>query len=98
MVFRDSVVRIGSIGRCNRKRGNPTAVEDVPQVFSDDVIRDLASTGKLGSANLARFALGVQAAARIFAKEVRTPDANALFREVKLLESAARRRDFGRVG
>src|SRR5262249_10117219 len=80
------------------KRGNPIAAEDVPKVFSDDVIQDLANIGKLGSsADLRRFALGVHAAARTYAKEIRTPDANDWFREVKLLESAARRRDFDRV-
>lgn len=79
-------------------RRAPIALEAVPQIFSDGVIQDLARIVELGDADLARFASGIRTADRIYAKEVREPNANDLHREVQRLESATCKRDFGRVG
>jgi len=69
--------------------------EEVPVIFDDARVRDLAKTAKLPpSANMAAFAAGVRDAAWIFARDARIPTCNDLHAEIAELLKAAGARDY----
>jgi hypothetical protein len=72
------------------------ASEDIPRVFDDACLRELASELPAG-ADLARFAEGVREAARIYAKDARIPTDNELHAEIAALQRAADRGQHDRV-
>jgi hypothetical protein len=72
--------------------------EDVPRIFDDDKIRNLASIGKAPpDADLAAFARSVREAMHFYIQKAKEPNRNELHSEVQALERAAWKRDFDRV-
>jgi hypothetical protein len=69
--------------------------QDVPKIFSDDRVRQLAAEAKLPSnADLPRFAAAIRDAAAIYIRDVSTSDDNAVHHEIKALYGAAARRRY----
>src|SRR5262249_57411089 len=68
--------------------------DQVPHVFNDARIDQLASIGKPPShtTNMQRFADGIREAARKYATEIRQPDDNEVYAEISRLHRAAERR------
>jgi hypothetical protein len=80
------------------KSRNPIAVANIPQIFDDSRIDELADIGRLPEgADRKRFAEGVREAARIYARDARTPTDNELNAEVAALYGAAKRKRYGQV-
>jgi hypothetical protein len=74
------------------------APDDLPNVFDDTCIRELATLARLPPiANLSVFAAGVREAARTYARDSRLRDNNELHHEIADLYNAARRREYERV-
>jgi hypothetical protein len=73
-------------------------VEQVEQIFDDSFIETLVKIAGLPSgADIKRFAESIREAARIYARDVREPNANELYREIDELHHAAKRREYERV-
>lgn len=73
-----------------KKARRTIAADDVPRVFDDACIRELASISKLPvNANFLSFAEGVRDAAQIYARDARLPSSNDLYHEVEELHRAA---------
>ena len=80
------------------KRRPAIAPDDVPDVFNDACILELAALAQLPpSADLNVFAAGVREAAHAYARASRERDANELHHEIAVLYDAARRRQNGRT-
>jgi hypothetical protein len=80
------------------KRRPPVAPDDVPVVFSDACIGELAALAKLPpGADLNVFAAGVHEAARTYSRDARTRDDNELHHDIAALYNAARRRRYEHV-
>jgi hypothetical protein len=76
-----------------RKSRSIITYEDVSIVFNDACVAKLAETAKLPpGANMDAFAKGIREAARIFVRDARGPNANALHDEIAELQCAADRR------
>jgi hypothetical protein len=79
----------------NPKSQKPISAADIQRIFDDACIDNLAAIGRLpAGANRNRFAQGVREAARIYARDVRTPTDNQLHAEVY---RAAERKRYGEV-
>jgi hypothetical protein len=79
------------------KRRQIGAVYDVPQIFSDDNVRQLVADAKLPfppHADLPRFAAGIRGAAEIYISDLGAGDDNAVHHEINGLYSAAHRRSY----
>jgi hypothetical protein len=77
------------------KSREPIAAGDVPRIFEDACIDALAVIGRLpAGADRKRFAEGVREAARIYARDVRTPTDNELHAEIAALYRAAERKRY----
>jgi hypothetical protein len=77
------------------KSKSAVTADQIPHIFDDACIEDLASIGKLPpQANRPRFAVGVREAARIYTTEIREPNDNEARAEIEKLHRAAKRRDF----
>jgi hypothetical protein len=82
----------------NTKSRDPIACADIPGVFDDARIDALAAIGWLPTdAKRTRFAEGIREAARIYAREARTPTDNELNAEIAALYGAAKRKRYGQV-
>jgi hypothetical protein len=80
------------------KLRNPIAAANIPQTFDDSCIDELADIGRLPEgADRKRFAEGIREAARIYARDARTPTDNELNAEVAALYGAAKRKRYGQV-
>ena len=81
------------------KKTSLIAEMDVPDVFNDKCIRDLAATAKLmlTAAKFDAFKNAVRHAVIIYLRELRVPSHNQLHREVKALELAASYREYEKV-
>jgi len=76
----------------------PIATEEIPRIFDDACIEELAQIGKLpASADMKRFAEGIREAAHIYATDVREPNENEVRAEVEKLYLAAERRLYDQV-
>jgi hypothetical protein len=76
----------------------PIATEEIPRIFDDACIEELAQIGKLpASADMKRFAEAIREAARIYATDVREPNDNEVRAEVEKLYLAAERRLYNQV-
>jgi hypothetical protein len=76
----------------------PIATEEIPRIFDDACIEELAQIGKLpASADMKRFAEGIREAARLYAIDVREPNDNEVRAEVEKLYLAAERRLYDQV-
>jgi hypothetical protein len=72
------------------KSRNPIAAADIPRTFDDSCINELADIGQLpAGADRKRLAEGIREAARIYAKDARTPTDNKLHAEITALYRAA---------
>jgi len=72
--------------------------DQVPHVFNDARIEQLASIGKPPShTNMQRFADGIREAARKYATEIRQPNDNEVYAEILRLHRAAERRYYSEV-
>jgi hypothetical protein len=77
---------------------HPIATEEIPRIFDDACIEELAQIGKLpASADMKRFAEAIREAARIYATDVREPNDNEVRAEVEKLYLAAERRLYNQV-
>jgi hypothetical protein len=82
----------------NTKSREPIAAADIPRVFDDARIDELAAIGRLpAGANRKRFAESIREAARIYAKDARMPTDNELNAEIDALYRAAERKRYGQV-
>jgi hypothetical protein len=80
------------------KRRPSIAPDDMPVVFNDACIPELAALAKLPpSADLNVFAAGVREAARTYSRDARTRDDNELHHEIAALYNAAYRRQYERL-
>jgi len=80
------------------KSRKPVAAADIQRIFDDACIDTLAAIGRLpAGADRERFAEGVRAAARIYARDVRIPTDNELYAEIAALYRAAERKRCGQV-
>jgi hypothetical protein len=78
-----------------KKSKHPIEVTGVPKVFDNGCIRRLAQIGKLPpGADIAQFKEGIQCAARIYARDARIPNDNAVHREIGSLYRATEDRDY----
>ena len=76
----------------------PIATEEIPRIFDEACIEELAQIGKLpASADMKRFAEGIREAAYIYATDVREPNDNEVRAEVEKLYLAAERRLYDQV-
>ena len=72
--------------------------EDVPVIFDDKCIAELAKIARLPpGADAAAFAAGIREAARIFARDASMPTGNELHDEIDELFKAADRRSYNEV-
>ena len=77
---------------------HPIPTEEIPRIFDDACIEELAQFGKLpASANMKRFAEGIREAVCIYATDVREPNDNEVRAEVEKLYLAAERRHYDQV-
>jgi hypothetical protein len=77
------------------KSKSAVTADQIPHIFDDACIEDLASIGKLPPhANRQRFAVGVREAARIYTTEIREPNDNEVRAEIESLYRAAERQRF----
>jgi hypothetical protein len=77
--------------RTRKVRAIP-APEQVPRIFSDECVRQLAGVAKLPlDADLPRFAAAIRAAAEAYIRTASVPDDNAVHHEIKALYNAAAR-------
>jgi hypothetical protein len=75
------------------KSRNPIAAADIQRIFGDARIDTLATIARLpADANRKRFAYGIREAARVYARDARTPTDNELHAEIAALYSAAKRK------
>jgi hypothetical protein len=90
--------REGSPLRTKKVRAIP-APEDVPVIFSDERVRQLAAEAKLplDTADLPRFAAAIRVAAETYIRDASIPSDNAVHREIKALYNAAARRRHAEV-
>jgi hypothetical protein len=83
--------------RINKVRGIP-ALEEVPCIFSDGRVRQLAGVAKLPlDADLPCFAAAIRVAAETYIRAASIPSDNTVHREIKGLYSAAARRRHAEV-
>src|SRR5262245_60868791 len=74
------------------------ATEEIPRIFDDACIEQLAKIGKLPApADIKRFAESIRAAACIYATDVREPNDNEVHAEVEKLYRAAEQRLYDQV-
>jgi hypothetical protein len=67
-----------------------TSADQAPIVFDDVRVRELAKIAQLPQgADMAAFAAGIREAARIYARDARSPNVNALHDEIEQLHKAA---------
>jgi hypothetical protein len=78
--------------RTNKVRSIP-ALEDVPRIFGDECVRQLASVAKmpLNAADLPRFAAAIRSTAETYIRDASIPNRNAMHHEIKALYNAAAR-------
>jgi hypothetical protein len=77
---------------------SPITVEDVDHIFDDACINELVGIAKLpSSADHRRFGESIREAVRIYAHDVREPNANQLHSQILDLHRAAQRQEYERV-
>jgi hypothetical protein len=80
------------------KSRKPIGEQDVPRIFDDACIDELATIGRLPTdSNRKSFAEGIREAARIYAREAHTPTDNEVHAEIDALYRAAERKRFVEV-
>jgi hypothetical protein len=81
------------------KRRRNIGLEDVPAVFDDPCIRELANIAKLpADADIGIFGWWIREAACMFACDARVPTVNELHDEIAALHKAAERKRYEQVG
>jgi hypothetical protein len=82
----------------SRKARSPITADEVPLIFSDERIREMAERAPLpADADLQQLAADVRTAASDYAKDARAPDANEVHHEIATLEKAADRKQYQRA-
>jgi hypothetical protein len=77
---------------------SPITVEQVCHIFDDACIKELACIAKLPpGADHRRFGESIREAVRIYARDVREPNANQLHSQISDLHRAAERQEYERV-
>jgi hypothetical protein len=77
---------------------SPITVEDVDHIFDDACINELVGIAKLpSSADHRRFGESIREAVRIYAHDVREPNANQLHSQILDLHRAAQRQEYERA-
>jgi len=79
------------------KARHPIEEAEIPRIFDDACIKELAITGLPAGADLKRFAEGVREAARLYAKDARAPTDSKVHTEITALYRAAERKRYGQV-
>jgi hypothetical protein len=81
-----------------KKRQDPIAATDVPRVFNDVRIEQLAAIGRLpDGADRQRFGESLRQAASIYAQDARSPTVGTIRDDIASLYDAARRRQYDRA-
>jgi hypothetical protein len=81
-----------------KKKQNAIAASDVPRVFNDERIKQLAAVGQLPDrADRQRFGEGLREVALIYAHDARSPTIGAVRDEIAAFYNAAERRQYSRV-
>lgn len=79
------------------KSREPISAADIPRIFDDARVDELAAGRLPAAADRKCFAEGVREAARIYAQEARAPTVNELRAEIATLHAAAERKRCGQV-
>jgi len=79
------------------KSREPISAADIPRIFDDACVDELAAGRLPAAADRKCFAEGVREAARIYAQEARAPTVNELRAEIATLHAAAERKRYGQV-
>ena len=81
-----------------KKKQDVIAAADVARTFNDERIKQLAATGRLSDrADRQRFSEGLREAARVYARDTRSPTVGRVRDEIVALYNSSERRQYGRV-